>query len=83
MIIKEIFTRKTILTIVITFLLIITSYTALAAPQTQTDSIKTNCLIRITDENPDILVQQLTKQGYDILHDTVTITGVRSNCNTY
>ena len=39
--IKEIFTKKTIITIVITFLLIITSYTALATPQTQIDPIKT------------------------------------------
>lgn len=73
--IKEVFTKNTIITIAITFLLIITSYTALAAPQTRTDPIKTNCLIRITDENPDTLVQQLIKQGYDILFDTVTVNG--------
>jgi hypothetical protein len=70
--INIIYSRKISIAISITLLLIFTSYASLAIPQTNTDSITTSCLIRIIDNNPQNLAQQLIQQGYDVLYNSIT-----------
>ena len=64
--------RKSIITLGIVLVFILTSYASTTAIQTDDTIITTSCKIKITDTNARNLATQFIQQGYDVLFDTIT-----------
>jgi hypothetical protein len=65
--------KKTSLTLVLIILLIFTSFAGTAAFHEKNDTIiTTSCLIQINSQNAENIATQLLKEGYDVLHNTIS-----------